>query len=513
MGALMMVDWIDFGKVSAERDENLSEYFFENGVLQEAIRNRFNFLVLGRKGAGKTAAFQHLSENPSKYLEKKDQLESLSLQDYSWDIHGLLAADGKASSIAYIQSWKYVIYLLAVSKIADGENVARELKAASKIIKRIYGSPAPSLGELVGQKILQLSRLKLPGGDLNLDEADIQAISLDGGEISFSDTKSDPTLQSSLNQSIERLTTIFESALLAQFKGNDCRFFVVFDRIDEAWDATSYEASQLIISGLIGACEYINLKFKGSLRPIVFLREDIFETIDINDKNKLKTDCGELLAWSKSGLIRLILERVNFFARANSEPDVSRIEDLFDRDQMRQQRAPFDYIMLRTMVRPRDFIRFLNLVKQDMVERRDNVFEDESVNPDRLECQAIYNVEPKYSEWLVDELKDEWRAQFPQIIKLFEAIQSTGSTTFTADELKAALLKISVNCDDREVKSYLKFLYDNSIIGFRVGKSNQWKFRCFFNSQGFVESDVYKVHDGIHRGLNLTETRSTSQTS
>ncbi|WP_150350943.1 P-loop ATPase, Sll1717 family [Paracoccus yeei] len=509
----MMIDWIDFGKVSAERDENLSEYFFENGVLQEVIRNRFNFLVLGRKGAGKTAVFQHLGENPEKYLGKEDRLESLSLQDYSWDIHSLLAADGKASSIAYIQSWKYVIYLLAVSKIADGNNVTREIRTASKIIKRIYGSPAPSLGELVGQKIFQLSRLKLPGGALALDEANLESVSLDGGEISFSDVKSDLTLQISLNQSIERLTTIFEGALLAQFEEKASRFFVAFDRIDEAWDATSYEASQLIISGLIGACEYINLKFKGSLRPIVFLREDIFETIDLNDKNKLKTDCGELLAWSKSGLTRLILERVNFFARANSEPDVLRIEDLFDRDQMRQQRAPFDHIMLRTMVRPRDFIRFLNLVKQDMVERRDNVFEEEVVNPDRLECQAIYNVEAKYSEWLVDELKDEWRAQFPQIIQLFEAIQSTGTTNFTADDLKAALLKLGVNCTDAEVKSYLKFLYDNSIIGFRVGKSNQWKFRCFFNSQGFIESDVYKVHDGIHRGLNLTETRAASQTS
>jgi hypothetical protein len=510
MGSHVIIDWIDFGKVSAERDENLSEYFFENGVLQEVIRNRHNFLVLGRKGAGKTAVFQHLSENPRQYLGEQDRLESLSLQDYSWDIHSLLAADGKAASIAYIQSWKYVIYLLAVSKLTEDGNASGQLRSASKIIKRIYGSPAPSLAELVGQKIFQLTRLKLPGGSLGLNEAQLENISLEGGEISFSDVKGDVTLQASLNQSIERLTTIFEDALLEHLS-EGIRFFVAFDRIDEAWDATSYEASQFIISGLIGACEYINLKFKGSLRPIVFLREDIFETIDLNDKNKLKTDSGELLAWNKAGLIRLILERVNFFARANSQAEVLKIEDLFDRDQMRQQRAPFDHIMLRTMVRPRDFIRFLNLVKQDMVERRDNVFEEEEVDPDRLECQAIYNVEAKYSEWLVDELKDEWRAQFPEIIQLLEAIQSLGATNFTAGDLKSSLLRIGVNCSDGEIKSNLKFLYDNSIVGFRVGKSNQWKFRCFFSSQGFIESEVYKVHDGLHRGLNLTETRSPSQ--
>lgn len=464
---------------------------------------------MGRKGAGKTAVFQNLSENPSKYIDEYDKLSSLSLQDYSWDVHSLLAAEGKASSIAYIQSWKYIIYLLAINSLSENAKTSGKMKAAVKIIDRIYGSPAPSLPQLLGQKIFQLTRLKLPRGALDLENADLDSISLDGGELSFSDVKQDPSLQSSLNQSIERLTSIFETALQDHLKGNG-RFFVAFDRIDEAWDATSYEASQRIISGLIGACEYINLKFKGKIRPIVFLREDIFETIELNDKNKLKSDCGELLAWNKPGLARMILERVNFFAKKNGQADISKFDDLFDREQMRQQRAPFDHMMLRTMVRPRDFIRFLQLVKQDMIERRDNIFEEEEVDAGRLECQAVYNVEAKYSEWLVDELKDEWRAQFPTISKLFESIQSAGKTTFTMAEFRDSLSRVGLNCTEIEAKSHLRFLYDNSIIGFRVGKSNQWKFRCFFPSQGFIDSETYKVHDGLHRGLNLTESRTAA---
>ncbi|WP_394423652.1 hypothetical protein [Vreelandella stevensii] len=73
-----MIEWIEFGKVSAERDENLSEYFFENGVLQEVINDKNSFLVLGRKGAGKTAVFQHLRDNSEKYLDSTDKLSSLS---------------------------------------------------------------------------------------------------------------------------------------------------------------------------------------------------------------------------------------------------------------------------------------------------------------------------------------------------------------------------------------------------------------------------------------------------
>lgn len=505
----MMIDWIGFGQVSAERDANLSEYFFENGVLQSVVGNRHQFLVLGRKGAGKTAVFQHLNENHLKYMLRGDVATSMSLQNYSWDVHGLLAADGKAPSLAYIQSWKYIIYLLAVRRLLEASCSNTKIKAAGRIIAKIYTSPTPSLTEVIGQKLLQLSKLKLPSGGIGLEDGDFDSISADGGEISFSEVRDNNSLQVGLNRSIERLSDIFEDALLDALSA-DRRVFVSFDRIDEAWDSSSFEGSQKIISGLIGASEYISAKFLGVLRPIVFLREDIFETIDLNDKNKLKSDCGQLLAWNKDGLSRMILERVNFFARASGNPELARVEDLFDRDQMRQQRAPFDHIMLRTMLRPRDFIKFFQLIRQDMVDRRDNPFEDEAVNHDRLECEAIYNAEPAYSEWLVEELRDEWKTQYPRINDLFSAIQSNGKTNFTRDDLVVGLSRVGLSASPGEISNYLKFLFENSIIGFRVGKSNQWRYKCFFSSQGFVDSDLYKVHDGLHRGLNLTESRASS---
>lgn len=506
---MMIINWIDFGQVSAERDDNLSNYFFENGVLQSAIASRYQFLILGRKGAGKTAVFQHFRDNPNKYIPKEEISISMSLQNYSWDVHGLLVTDGKASSLAYIQSWKYVIYLMTIKELGAQEKLSGKLKKASRIIEKIYTSPTPTLAQVIGQKLLQLSHLKLPSGGLDLDDDAIDALSIQGGEITFNNTRDDASLQAKLNQSVERITDIFEDALLDGISSHQ-RIFVSFDRIDEAWDAASFESSQRIIAGLIGAAEYINSKFSGKLRPLVFLREDIFETLDINDKNKLRSDCGQLLAWKKDGLSRMILERVNYFARSNGQKEISKVDELFDKDQMRQQRAPFDHIMLRTMLRPRVFIKMFQLIKKDMIERRDDPFNEEEINSAKLECQAIYNVEPAYSEWLVEELRDEWRAQFPMINKLLEAIQNIGRTNFTGDDLRESLHRLSVLPSPGEMNTYMKFLFDNSIIGFRVGKSNQWRYKCFFSSQGFVESEIYKVHDGLHRGLNLTESRSAS---
>ena len=60
-----ILDWINVGDVSAERDNNLSEYFYDAGVSKNIINNPKQYLLLGRKGAGKTAVFLHLASRPS----------------------------------------------------------------------------------------------------------------------------------------------------------------------------------------------------------------------------------------------------------------------------------------------------------------------------------------------------------------------------------------------------------------------------------------------------------------
>lgn len=504
----MISDWIEFGTVSAERDENLTNYFFENGVLQSVIENRYSFLVLGRKGAGKTAVFQHLRDNPRKYLGADDLSIHLSLQDYSWNVHKLLATDGSAPSLAYAQSWKYIIYLEAINALKRKGFDSTRLRKSYNLIERVYGSPVPSFVQLIGSKFLKLSKINLPSGNINFDGNDLSNFNVSGGEVEFESVKNDASLQTALNKTLERFTDIFEDALV-DVSGKGIRIFISFDRIDEAWDAASFESSQKIISGLIAASEYIVRTMGGFLRPIVFLREDIFETLDINDKNKLRADCGKLLAWNKEGLSRMILMRVNFFAEKTGNIPFSRINDMFDREQMRQQKLPFDYILGRTMLRPRDFIRFFDLIRSDMRERKDNPFGNVTINEARLECQSVYNAEAAYSEWLVEELRDEWRAQFPRINDLFSAIQNNGNTNFSMDDLSLFLQKNGKTSTSIEVAHDIKFLFDNSIIGFRIGNAQQWKFKCFFNSQGYVESPIYKVHDGLNRGLNLREKRAS----
>ncbi|SLN42860.1 P-loop ATPase, Sll1717 family [Pseudooctadecabacter jejudonensis] len=503
-----MIDWIDFGQVSAERDDKLSKYFFDSGVLNDVTENKLSFLVLGRKGAGKTAVFTRFDEDYHKYLSMNDASMALSLQNYDWNIHELLSQEGKAKALAYTESWKFIILVETLYVIEFLKLDSKHTKPLSKLIRAVYGTSAPTLKRILGDKLLGLSRFKLPGGSLNLDEGELDEMSASLGNVEFSDFSTSSLLRETLTENISRIVPFLERGLKKHFAEADGRVFVSFDRLDEAWLVDSRNSVRPMLSGLVAAAESITQNFGGKLRPVVFLREDIFSDLDLNDKNKLRTDCGNVLGWNHDSLNRLILHRVNYHAQTSGRDTVNHVNELFDRVEMRQRRKPFDYLLLRTMMRPRDLIHFLSLVKSDMVARDENPFEEEEVNSDRLECQAIYNAEVDYSLWLLEELTDEWVVQYPALPRLFDAIREIGTTTFKVEELELALRNLGLPAGKVDLSNHLRFLYSNSIIGFKVGKSNQWRFRCFNPTTGFSEVEIYKVHDGLIHALNLKEQRA-----
>ena len=188
------------------------------------------------------------------------------------------------------------------------------------------------------------------------------------------------------------------------------------------------------------------------------------------------------------------------------------MDDLFDKKEMRQRARPSNYLLKRSMMRPRDLICILSRTIKSMREEAEDPFgEGDGFSGEQLKTDAIYQAEPGYSEWLQAELVDEWGVQKPEIQTLFQALQNHGSTNFTADDFQAALGKSGVVADQNELVTFLRFMFENSIIGFKAGNSTNWRYRCFYPTQGFVESSEYRVHDGLVRALNLKEPRDLQQ--
>jgi hypothetical protein len=506
-----ILDWINFGKVSAERDDLLVKYFFDNGVLKSIIDSQSSFLILGRKGAGKTAVFKYLTENKNDFISNEDILIPLSFEDYNWNIHSLLTNNDKAESLSYKQSWKFVILIESIKAIYSwykekGLAAPKDIEKANKILEKLFDSPVPSIYQIIGKKLLSLSSIKLPKAGLDMEDGDFDSAEVGGGEISFDEVRQNKSLQQSLSENIENLINYLEKSLNSI---NDTRIFICFDRVDEAWDDVSYNSSKRVIAGLISACDSLTAQYNGLIRPIVFLREDIFEVLSINDANKLREDCGQLLHWNRISIQKMILARVNYFAKENGVPIHPELDSIFEKKEMRQRTRQINYILKRTMMRPRDIISYLGRIVESMKDKMNDPFSDEEITFEVIDTESIYNAEPGYSEWLKQEIIDEWSVQNPIIVDLFNSLQNNSSTNFTASELELQLKKLKPDTTSQDILAHLKFLFDNSIIGFKLGDSKEWKFKCFYPSQGFISSTEYRVHEGLVRALNLKENRET----
>jgi hypothetical protein len=219
-------------------------------------------LVLGRKGAGKTAIFRHLTENPREFLGANDLLVPLSFEDYNWNIHALLTNENKAESLLYKQSWRFVILVESLKAVSawfaqTGKTPPKQVAAATKLLERLFDSPVPTIYQIVGRKLLSLSGVKLPKAGLDLEDGGLDSVSIEGGEVSFEQVQKDQSLRQHLSENIENLIVYLDKAL-SSTRDQWPTTFVCFDRVDEAWDEVSYEASRKVIAGLVAASDSIN---------------------------------------------------------------------------------------------------------------------------------------------------------------------------------------------------------------------------------------------------------------
>ena len=276
-----------------------------------------------------------------------------------------------------------------------------ELKKAHQLLERLFDSPVPSWFDLLKQKLFRLSKLKLPSAGI---PSDGNGISIDAGEISFGELKDDNALRAALTQSVDALTRYLEDALKAS--ADKHRIFLLFDRIDENWLPSSLNECQLMIGGLIQAGEHFAQNFNGAIRPIIFLREDIFDSLDsINDRNKFRQDCSRTLKWTEESLNSLMLARINYFAKKEGAGELTQTADLFDRTFLAQKVTPTKYIYERTFCRPRDLVAFYDKIFST---GRENETHDLSIpRGPKIPVEVVQQAEGAYSEDLFEEIRDE----------------------------------------------------------------------------------------------------------
>ena len=470
----MSIERVNFGRIDAESEVNLADYFVDTGVIDRLRIGRKQY-VFGRKGSGKTAIFRTLTNG-----RLGREVISLDLQDYPWEAHKRIVEDGVSPEASYVTSWKFSFLVAACRLWAEEKTELGD--NARKFLERIYGRENPAYFEVLFDKLKRLRKIKLP---------EVDGVGSLGG-FELDEAQSGRELARSLGQwvrELERLVAINAKAR---------PFTIIIDRLDDGWDAT--DASKNLIIGVLKAARDLNHALM-SVVPVavtVFLRSDIFDELQFNDKNKISADI-EHLDWTEAKLIEIMERRIS---ASLGIPQAGAWEGVFSEKEMRQRSGVKSYILRRTMLRPRDIIAFCLNCQEVAVEQRHNI----------VETTDVYDAEKRYSRHVYNELDDEMHRQVPYARSALQFIRDVGKTRFTLASWIEAVRRRNAAASDGEAIAMLKTLFDYSIVGVerRGGAAGGTNFQFVYNDR-LLEPNFdgeMIVHPSLVKELGLTERRA-----
>jgi hypothetical protein len=485
-------EWFPEFKVSAEADTDLHKYFVKTNHV-DAIFLRAKWLVLGRKGTGKTAIYEY-SKSSDPHTIGVTCTIPLSFKDYPWPVHRLYKEIMEGEVVAYQKSWHYLFVVQALAQLINARErngiiLSRSLQNIKSLFNKIYGNPFPSLIEVIKSKIARIRKLELPS-------LTTENINFTSGTINFEEISQSQELQSLLRTNSFTFLNYLDNILANEIKTDN--IIILLDQLDENWLESEIGEYSKILINLINSAQTINNsnKYNKRLRIIIFLRTDIYETLRFNDKNKIFQDSAVEIRWDDSTLEDMVMERIKQYAPSNIELDYSlKSGCIFERKTVRHGAPPFRYILRRTFYRPRDVIVYLNKIRDVYRDSKSGLYTSKN----------LYEAEKEFSNSIYNELIDEWINQKPEIDNYLVSLQSIGVQTFTSYDFHQSF-KYQTGEGEIIGRDALRFLFNNSIIGQKI--SVNWVYNCM-NPHILIDFDrPFHVNNGLKARLNLTESRT-----
>ena len=486
----------NFGAIDADNDDLLLESFEDHEAFQRALA-RSRFLLVGRKGSGKTAIFKKMLT-----ISRPDYFcFGHTFSDYPWHHHNLQARVGIPDYDRFTHSWKYLIFLTTAKIVLNHDQSLPHSDTAMDAMARVerfvidtYGTRDPD----VTQIFTPTKRLKLKPHfelDWKILKAGVAPESVPMEEL--------PTIVQELNANL--LTYIMATL------NPEHEYFICFDQLDLGFDPTNKDYADRLI-GLLLAARDINIAARNAWKKffvVVFLRDDIYDNLHFEDKNKITENFISLIEWDTprtDKTLKQLMEKRFAVLLADSKSEQARWESVFNEQQeMPGHQTKYQHILDRTYLRPRDMIRFCNSTLKAFKVRVQlpapgQIFENTDVHEAR----------PDYSHYFVNELDDEIHKHVPRYREYLEVLRGLGTWQFD----KAAFsgqFNATVEAGDGEVAidTALRQLYEFSVIGFyrpggRGYGGSEYVFRYKEPRTKYDPAAVrFRVHPGLIDVLGL----------
>ena len=492
-----------FGGIEADADALLEDCFQDHAAYQTLLSHERPF-VIGRKGSGKTAIFRRV------VMERRHDFFSFghTFGDYPWQHHRLQELVGVPEEQRYVHSWQYLM-LVTAAKILLNQDHSQpwsdesldDLGRLEKFVVDSYGSRDPDITEI----FRPTKRLRIRP---SLRISEYAELGLDLEKLPMSEL---PKVVTELNENI--LSAVLE-CLNPEFD-----YYICFDELDHGFDPTDARYSQMLVGLILAAKKVCNEAKKQNKRlsVAVFLRDDIYQSLRFEDKNKITQGMVSRIEWdtarSKWTLQQLMEKRFSSVLSDDpGSPESVLWGDVFDESQeMTGRQSKYQHMLDRTFRRPRDMIKFCNEVLTSYQARC--VSGSESCG--KFTNDDIVSARPEYSEYLLNELEDEVHKHLPDYQDHLEVVKSLGALQFSLYEFQDICeRRRDLFTGDVEPLRLLRDLFEFSVIGYQrtggAGGGSEYVWRHMDSRVRFDESATYfRVHHGFMEAFGLRKFRKT----
>jgi len=212
--------------------------------------------------------------------------------------------------------------------------------------------------------------------------------------------------------------------MLKEFDSEDTmrEYYILIDKLDENWVDVSirFKLIRALIESLKAFRRIQNLKIIVALRSDV-LERVVQETKDLTFQREKLDDYFIHIKWTKALLKQLVDERIQTLFRKQYTQSAIHFDDVFPYNVGNVD--PFDYIVERTLRRPRDVIAFVN----ECLEAAQGTYQ--------VTGTTIKKAEVEFSRIRREALEQEWQSAFPSIKKLLDFLGSRKKAVITLTEL------------------------------------------------------------------------------
>lgn len=470
---------INDGKKEALYREDFENYFFDYQNMYEESTKIDKFIIIGKKGSGKTILAEYINKKNQNYA-KKSCSEIRSYKDFQFhELIHLKNNDIKPNE--YISIWEWVI-LLDVARLILKQNEFQESLLLNKL-RKFFTDNYYSLS-IDSKKIIEITKEnKIIGNGLSVYK-------------DFSDAET--SSPGSYLDYIESLRDV----VLTLVGELDYKFTIFYDELDDRFRDDEYYKNSII--SLLKAADKINMSFvqRKSLSKIyLLLRTDIFHILNDPDLNKLRMVNSVLIDWGNkvekdSPLINLVL-----FKAENSVDEFKGISTIELFKELFPQRVkgiePERFLLERTLFRPRDIITYLNLIIGQYPYSK------------YFGWKGFIDLKQKYSEYFLQEIRNELSGHLPdkEIDESILMLKKFSKSHFSYKDICIYYNEHKSDFPNVDIDNSLKLFFKFNIIGnkwFNLEKKKTYYSWSHRDNKAEIDFDKeILIHLGLREELSM----------